>query len=82
MATRSSRRSLALVFGLLLVGAAACGTLTSAVCELSTFATSMQADLDELLALDPALVAEAGTPENAAALAAVESLEETRASAQ
>jgi hypothetical protein len=77
------RRHLALVVvPLLVIGLAACGGVQTAACSLFGYAVEIQADLNELLALDPALVAQAGTPENAAALDAIDGLDATRAEGQ
>ena len=67
------------VLGLVL---AACGSVSTAVCGLSGYATQIDEDLEELAALDPALVAQAGTPENATALASLDAVEATAADAQ
>ena len=79
----ASRARLAiLVLPLALALLTACGRAENAVCALFDYAVQIQADLDELLALDPALVAQAGTPENASALEAVDGLESTAADGQ
>ena len=77
------RRRLALfVVPLLVIALAACGGVQTAACSLFGYAVEIQADLNELLALDPALVAQSGTPENAAALDAIDGLDATRAEGQ
>ena len=77
------RRRLALVaVPLLAIVLAACGGVQTAACSLFGYAVEIQADLNELLALDPALVAQSGTPENAAALDAIDGLDATRAEGQ
>ena len=77
------RRRLALVIAsLALVILTACGRVENAACSLFDYGVEIQADLNELLALDPALVAQSGTPENAAALDAIDSLEATGAEGQ
>ena len=77
------RRHLALVIlPLALVVLTACGRVENAACSLFDYGVEIQADLNELLALDPALMAQSGTPENAAALEAIESLEATGAEGQ
>jgi outer membrane biosynthesis protein TonB len=79
----SIRRRVALVtLPLLVVGITACGTISTTVCGLSSYALELQADLEALGALDPELVAQEGTPENAAALAAIDDLDATRTAAQ
>jgi hypothetical protein len=75
------RAALAAITAALLLGVA-CGGIEGAVCGLAGYSTDIQDELDTLLALDPALVAQAGTPENAAALAALDSLDATEAAAQ
>ena len=82
MLTGIRRRSTLAIFTVLLVVLAACGTVATAVCGLTTLADSAQQDLDALLALDPALVAESGSVENAAALETLDSLEATLTTAQ
>jgi hypothetical protein len=66
----------------LLAFTAACGAVTTSVCGLLGFTTSIQGDLETLAGLDPALVAQAGTPENTAALATIDALETTLDEAQ
>jgi hypothetical protein len=81
MPERRPRLILAILAVTLLL-AAACGGVSTAVCGLSAYATEIEDDLVSLSGLDPALVAQAGTPENAAALAALDSLDATLAAAQ
>ena len=77
------RRHLALVaVPLLVIALAACGGVQTAACSLFGYAVEIQADLNELLAIDPALMAQSGTPENAAALDAIDGLDATRAEGQ
>jgi hypothetical protein len=78
---RQSRAAVASLAMLVLL-ATACGGLGTGVCGLLDYSTSIQDDLDALTALDPALVAQAGTPENTAALAALDTLESTVETAQ
>ena len=58
------------------------GERRSAVCGLTAYGSELQADLAELAALDPAAVAEPGSEAQAAALAAVDALDQTVANAQ
>jgi hypothetical protein len=81
MPSRRPRLILAILAVTLLL-AAACGGVSTAVCGLSAYATEIEDDLASLSGLDPTLVAQAGTPENAAALAALDSLDATLAAAQ
>ncbi len=81
MGRRSRSLTLATLVVVMVVGAA-CGAISGPVCLLSDYTADIQEELDALTALDPALVAQSGTAENAAALAAVESLEATVAAAQ
>ncbi len=67
---------------LLILGVVACGTVRTAVCDLSDYAIELQGHLQTLATLDPALVVEPNSPENAAALAAIDELEATGAAAQ
>jgi outer membrane biosynthesis protein TonB len=67
---------------LLLVLATACGGLGTAVCGLVDYSSSIQGDLDSLTSMDPDLVVQPGTPENVAALAALDALETTVSTAQ
>ena len=67
---------------LLILGVVACGTVRTAVCDLSEYAIELQGHLQTLATLDPALVVEPNSPENAAALAAIDELEATSAAAQ
>jgi outer membrane biosynthesis protein TonB len=77
------RRGLAfLVVPLLAIVLAACGGVQTAACSLFDYGLEIQAELNDLLALDAALVAQAGTPENSAALEAIDSLDATRTEAQ
>ena len=77
------RRRLAfVVLPLLVIALAACGGVETAACSLFGYGVEIQADLNELLAIDPALMAQSGTPENAAALDAIDGLEATRAEGQ
>ena len=69
-----------LATGLLLV-AACSGPVETAVCGLTAYTAEIQEQLDTLTALDPELVAQAGTPENQAALAALDALDATVAEA-
>ena len=82
MPVRRPSRSAATVVVASLLLAVACGGVQSAVCGLSGYTTDIQDDLDALVALDAELVVQDGTPENAAALAALDSLEATSAAAQ
>jgi hypothetical protein len=80
---RSTRSRPALAaLGLVLAVATACGGLGTAVCGLSDYAAEIQSEVDALAALDPALVATPGTPENAAALASLDALEAIESEAQ
>jgi hypothetical protein len=75
------RAGLAAVAAVLILGVA-CGGVEGPGCLLVDYSADMQQDLDAIAALDPALIAQAGTPENAAALAALDSLDATQATAQ
>ena len=68
---------------LLVMGVVACGSpLRTAACGLNTYGTVIQEQLQALLALDPALVAQAGTPENTAANQALDALDQAAADGQ
>src|SRR4029079_11525859 len=68
---------------ILVLGVVACGSpLRTAVCGLNTYGTAIQAQLQALLALDPAQVAQAGTPDNAAANDAIDALDQAAADGQ
>ena len=68
---------------LLVMGVVACGSpLRTAACGLNTYGTAIQEQLTALLALDPALVAQAGTPENAAAGDALDAMDQAAADGQ
>ncbi len=82
MPTRVPSRALAIVLLMVLVTLAACGTVSTSLCGLSTYAADIATDLEALLALDPEQVAEAGTPDNAAALEALDRLDQTATDAQ
>jgi hypothetical protein len=75
------RAGLAAIAAVLVLGVA-CGAVEGTVCGLAGYSTEIQDELDTLVSLDPELVAQAGTPENAAALAALDALEATEAAAQ
>ena len=78
MRRRSSMTFVAL--WLLVMGVVACGSpLRTAACGLNTYGTAIQEQLTALLALDPALVAQYGTPENAAAHEALDALDQAAA---
>ena len=78
MRRRSSMTFVAL--WLLVMGVVACGSpLRTAACGLNTYGTAIQEQLTALLALDPALVAQDGTPENAAAHEALDALDQAAA---
>ena len=78
---RGASRALALVPPLVLM-LAACGGVQTAACGLVEFGSDIQADLESVLALDPAAVAVPGSPEQTSALAAVDTAEATVATAQ
>jgi hypothetical protein len=78
----SASRSAVAVLGLILVFAVACGAISTSVCGLLGFTTSIQGDLETLANLDPALVAQSGTPENTTALATLDALDATLDAAQ
>jgi hypothetical protein len=82
MPVRRQSRSAAAVVAASLLLAVACGGVQTAVCGLSGYTTDIQDDLHALVALDAELVVQDGTPENAAALVALDSLEGTSAAAQ
>lgn len=79
---RRASRALIATLALLLLLATACGGLDTAVCGLNDYTADIQEDLDALTGLDPALVAQAGTPENQSALASLDALDATIAAAQ
>ncbi len=76
-----SRSALAVLSAVLVLGVA-CTNAEGPVCELSDYATDIQAELNALAGMDSELVAQAGTPENTAALAAIDSLTATQEAAQ
>ena len=81
MRRRSSMTFVAL--WLLVLGVVACGSpLRTAACGLNTYGTTIQEQLTSLLALDPALVAQDGTPENAAAHDALDALDQAAVDGQ
>ncbi len=82
MPTRVPSRALAIILLTLLLTLAACGTVSTSLCGLSTYASDITVDLEALLALDPEQVAEAGTPDNSAALEALDRLDQTAADGQ
>jgi outer membrane biosynthesis protein TonB len=82
MGTRRRSRHSMLAVAALLAFTVACGALSTSVCGLMSLTTSIQGDLETLANLDPALVAQAGTPENATALATLDALETTLDEAQ
>ena len=68
---------------LLVMGVVACGSpLRTAACGLNTYGTAIQQQLNALVALDPAQVAQGGTPDNVAALAALDALDQAAADGQ
>ena len=72
-----------LALSLLVMGVVACGApLRTAACGLNTYGNAIQEQLNALLALDPALVAQAGTPENAAANDALDALDQAATDGQ
>jgi hypothetical protein len=81
MGRRSRSLALATLVVVMVVGAA-CGAISTSICGLATFTASIQGDLETLAGLDPALVAQAGTSENATALATLDALEATLDEAQ
>jgi hypothetical protein len=82
VSTRRRSRLAFLAAVALLAFTVACGALSTSVCGLLSFTTSIQGDLETLANLDPALVAQDGTPENATALATIDALETTLDEAQ
>lgn len=79
---RHQRRAALAAIATVLVLGVACGGIEGAVCGLAGYSSDIQDELDTLLSLDPVLVAQAGTPENVAALAALDSLDATVQAAQ
>jgi hypothetical protein len=68
---------------LLAAGVVACSSpIRTALCGLASYAADIDADLEALLALDPEQVAQAGTPDNAAALEILDRLDATAAEGQ
>lgn len=82
MHARLPSRSLALLL-LVVVGVVACSSpIRTALCGLSSYGADINADLETLLALDPEQVAQAGTPDNTAALETLDRLDATAAEGQ
>ncbi|RPH34646.1 MAG: hypothetical protein EHM90_05775, partial [Chloroflexi bacterium] len=81
MGRRNRSPALATLAVVMVVGVA-CGAISTSICGLAGFTSSIQGDLETLAGLDPALVAQAGTPENATALATLDALEATLDEAQ